>query len=189
MKISKWVRGVATGRIKHWNDINNQLVANILRKVETLDEPMCTASKGALIASSQAVDRMFGIEVGLDGWAAIDLLDVQKETLLRIYIVLINFFLALDAIALPSMKDEFRLARAGLFGTSDGGPSTTAVLPTDFNNTKSIETASYIVWEEITKLLNSKKASDPTSKYQFAMFVLMSCKENSQDLQRVCGRS
>jgi hypothetical protein len=187
MKISKWVHRVATGRISHWNDINNQLVANICEKVETFEEPMRTALMGATISSLGAVDRMLGVEVGRDGWMAVDLLDVQRVTLVPVYSILIDIFLALDALAFPSMIAEIPLAKTRLFGKPEAVPHITALLQKCYKNTKSadLDAVSNAAWKEIAKLLNSGKALDPISSFQFHTFVLFSAKNNVDDLQKL----
>ncbi len=191
MRISKWIKGVATGRIRHWNDINNQLVADICEKIETFDEPMRTALMGATISSLGAVDRMLGVEVGRDGWMAVDLLDVQRVTLVPVYSILIDVFLALDAIAFPSMIDEIPLAKTRLFGKPEAVPHITALLQKCYKNTNSadLDAVSNAVWKEIAKLLGSKKLSDPLSNYQFHTFLLFSAKNNVEDLKKISVRT
>lgn len=189
MKISKWVHGVATGRIRHWNDANNQLVADLWEEIESFEYPMRTALEGALVSSSQAVDRMLGIEVGRDGWMAVDLKDVQRKTLERVYFVLIDLFLALNAKASPSLYHDVHQAKARLFKTKGVLTHISILLKPDDNNTetvtKIIEAAVREAWKEIAELLNSEMASHPIPLFQFHAFVLSSATYNAKELQKL----
>jgi len=180
MKISKWITGVATGRIRHWNDHNNQLVSNLWGETEEYKEPTRTAFQGALVSSLQAVERMLGPEVGKDGWMAVDLSDVSGDTFEHVYAVLLDMFLVLDANAVPSLAGAITDPQTTLFGRSSVVEKYIVALSDDASG---IQGVADLAWRELSSILNPSKATDTLTKFSFVALVIKAATENIKQLR------
>lgn len=171
MKFTRWVHGVATGRIRHWNDTNNLLIADLWGLVETYDEPMRTALRTSLVSAMQLVERMLGPEVGRNGWIAVDLLTLDRADLQAVYAILVDVFLAFEGILNRALKPSIPPIMNRLFGKPHVAPHITSLLensPTDF------ERAANATWLELSTLLNPSASTHITSKFAFVSLFIVS---------------
>lgn len=180
MKISKWVTGVATGRIRHWNDRNNQLVTNLWSVIKEYDKPTRIAFKGALVSSLQVVERMLGPEVGKDGWMAVDLSDVSGDKFEHVYAVLLDMFLVLDAHLVPHLAVAITNPQSTLFGRSS---MVKEYMGTLRDNAGDIQGVADIAWRELSSTLNPSMAIDIRARYPFVVFVIAAATENLKQLR------
>lgn len=166
MNITKWAHGVLTGRVAHWNDINNQLIADIWPAIEMIKPPHHERWKNAVLSALGMMERMMGPDRGLKGIVGIDLKKVTREQTGALYAELITAFVSESMRLTPSLAstltaEYIQIAeRMGVKRVSFSPP------------TSDIEKVVDSLWLRVADIIASPRKSDLRAIFEFkSMFI------------------
>jgi hypothetical protein len=166
VKITTWAHGVVTGRIAHWNDINNQLVADIWPAIEAMAQPQQRLWKNAVVSALGIMEKMLGPDRGLKGILGVDLKKVNRDQTEALYADLIGAFISETLRIKPSLTNTLTAEYAEIAGCL--GVRRRALEPP----TCAIENVADSLWDRLTEIVASPRQSDPRAIFELkAMFM------------------
>lgn len=172
MKVSTWLYCVITGRLAHWSDINDQLVADVWPTIEAMNPETNELWRNALISSLGMMEKMLGPERGKKGILGIDLKAVTREKASLLYAELLGAFMNESLRISPKLERTLTVEYERI-AKKLRVPSRQLLAPF-----APIEVVANSLWERIVSLSGSDRKMDFNATFEFVTMFMAHATHN-----------
>lgn len=169
MRVFTYIGNVITGRFAHWNDANNNTIAEMWERSEQFPEHIKIPFQDFIVCCTSLMDVLLGPDKGRQRLIRTDLLKVTRQQFARIHAIMLEAFSGMFLQVNPSFSDSFKGTLAILTGRN---PDQSRIIQlTEDTDEPDVMAIGSAVWEEVVAIAESSQGTTALDAYPFATLL------------------
>ncbi len=169
MGILTYVGNVVTGRVAHWNDANNQTIADLWERTNDFPDPLKISFRAFIVASSSLMDVLLSPDKGRKRLIKRDPLRIARQQFARMHAVILECLAGMFIQLNPSFSESCKGALAILTGRD---PDRSRIIQLiEGMDQLDVMATGCAAWEEIIMIAESPQGTTAVDAYPFATLL------------------
>ena len=169
MRAFTYIGNVITGRFAHWNDANNQTIAEMWERSEQFPEHIKIPIQDFIVCCTSLMDVLLGPDKGRQRLIRKDPLRITRQQFARIHAIMLEAWSGIFLQANPSSSDSFKGALAILTGRN---PDQSRIFQlTEETDEPDLMAIGCAVWEEVVAIAESSQGTTAIDAYPFTALL------------------
>ncbi len=169
MGIFTYIGNVVTRRFVHWNDANNQTIAELWERSNRFPEPIKILFQDFIVSCTSLMEVLLGPDKGRQRLIKKDPLRITRQQFARLHAIVLESLAGMFLQLNPSFSESFKRALAILTG---GNPDQSRIIQlTEAMDEPDVMAIGCAAWEEIIMAAESSQGTTALDAYPFATLL------------------
>jgi len=182
MRVFTYIGNVVTGRFAHWNDANNQTIAEMWERSQHFPEHIKIPFQDFIICCTLLMDDLLGPDKGRQRLIKKDPLRITRQQFVRIQAIMLEAFSGMFLQLNPSFSDSFKGALAILTGRNPD--QSRIILLTERTDEPDLIAISCAAWEEVVAIAESSQGTTALDAYPFTILLGTLAAQSFEEVNR-----
>lgn len=169
MGILTYIGNVLTGRFAHWNDANNQTIADLWERSNGFPDSLKIPFQDFIVSSSSLMDVLLGPDKGRKRLIKKDPLRITRQQFSRMHAVILESLAGMFIQINPSFSESGKGALAILTGSNPDRSRMIQLI--EGMDRPDVMTTGCAAWEEIIMIAESPQDTAALDAYPFAILL------------------